>query len=45
MDTGGEHAGEDVVSTRMKRRIVIAAVALGVAGLGGTALATSSTAR
>jgi hypothetical protein len=30
------------VSTRMKRRIVIAAVALGVAGLGGTALATSS---
>jgi len=42
MDTGDEHAGEDVVSTRMKRRIVIAAVALGVAGLGGTALATSS---
>jgi hypothetical protein len=33
---------EDVVSTRMKRRFVIAAVALGVAGLGGTALATSS---
>jgi hypothetical protein len=36
------NAEEDVVSTRMKRRIVIAAVALGVAGLGGTALATSS---
>jgi hypothetical protein len=35
-------AEEDVVSTRMKRRIAIAAVALGVAGLGGTALATSS---
>ncbi len=30
------------MSTRVKRRIVIAAVALGVAGLGGTALATSS---
>jgi polyhydroxyalkanoate synthesis regulator phasin len=30
------------VSTRLKRRIVIAAVVLGVAGLGGTALATSS---
>lgn len=30
------------MSTRLKRRIVIAAVALGVAGLGGTALATSS---
>ena len=30
------------MTTRMKRRIVIAAVALGVAGLGGTALATSS---
>jgi hypothetical protein len=42
MDTGDEHAEEDVVSTRIKRRIVIAAVALGVAGLGGTALATSS---
>jgi hypothetical protein len=42
MDTGDEPAEEDVVSTRMKRRIVIAAVALGVAGLGGTALATSS---
>jgi hypothetical protein len=42
MDTGDEHAEEDVVSTRMKRRIVIAAVALAVAGLGGTALATSS---
>ena len=42
MDTGDGHAEEDVVSTRMKRRIVIAAVALGVAGLGGTALATSS---
>jgi hypothetical protein len=40
--TGDEHAEEDVVSTRVKRRIVIAAVALGVAGLGGTALATSS---
>jgi hypothetical protein len=35
-------AEEDVVSTRIKRRIVIAAVALGAAGLGGTALATSS---
>jgi hypothetical protein len=42
MDTGDEPAEEDVVSTRIKRRIVIAAVALGVAGLGGTALATSS---
>jgi hypothetical protein len=43
MDTGDEGLlEEDVVSTRMKRRIVIAAVALGVAGLGGTALATSS---
>ena len=43
MDTGDEDLlEEDVVSTRMKRRIVIAAVALGVAGLGGTALATSS---
>jgi hypothetical protein len=43
MDTGGEYLlEEDVVSTRMKRRIAIAAVALGVAGLGGTALATSS---
>jgi hypothetical protein len=42
MDTGDEPAEEDVVSTRVKRRIVIAAVALGVAGLGGTALATSS---
>jgi hypothetical protein len=31
-----------VVSTHIKRRIVIAAAALGVAGLGGTALATSS---
>jgi polyhydroxyalkanoate synthesis regulator phasin len=31
-----------VVSGRLKRRIVIAAVVLGVAGLGGTALATSS---
>lgn len=30
------------MGTRTKRRIVIAAVALGVAGLGGTALATSS---
>jgi hypothetical protein len=30
------------VSTRMKRRIAIAAAALAVAGLGGTALATSS---
>lgn len=30
------------MSTRLKRRIVIAAVVLGVAGLGGTALATSS---
>ena len=30
------------MSTRTKRRIVIAAAALGVAGLGGTALATSS---
>ena len=42
MDIGDEPAEEDVVSTRIKRRIVIAAVALGVAGLGGTALATSS---
>jgi hypothetical protein len=42
MDIGDEPVEEDVVSTRMKRRIVIAAVALGVAGLGGTALATSS---
>lgn len=42
MDSGYEPAEEDVVSTRIKRRIVIAAVALGVAGLGGTALATSS---
>jgi hypothetical protein len=42
MDTGDEPAEEDVVSTRIKRRIVIVAVALGVAGLGGTALATSS---
>jgi hypothetical protein len=43
MDTGDESLlEEDVVSTRMKRRIAIAAVALGVAGLGGTALATSS---
>src|SRR5690348_12300298 len=43
MDTGDEDLPEeDVMSTRMKRRIVIAAVALGVAGLGGTALATSS---
>jgi hypothetical protein len=39
---GDEPAEEDVVSTRIERRIVIAAVALGVAGLGGTALATSS---
>jgi AraC-like DNA-binding protein len=31
-----------VVSGRLKRRIVIAAVVLGVVGLGGTALATSS---
>jgi hypothetical protein len=31
-----------VVGIRLKRRIVIAAVVLGVAGLGGTALATSS---
>jgi hypothetical protein len=30
------------VSTGVKRRIVIAAVALGAAGLGDTALATSS---
>jgi hypothetical protein len=35
---------EDVVSARLKRRIVIAALALGVAGLGGTALASSSSA-
>lgn len=42
MDTGDEPAEEDVVSGRMKRRIVIAAVVLGVVGLGGTALATSS---
>jgi hypothetical protein len=42
MDTGDEAAEEDGVSTRIKRRIVIATVALGVAGLGGTALATSS---
>jgi len=43
MDTGDEDLPEEgVMSTRMKRRIVIAAVALGVAGLGGTALATSS---
>ncbi len=42
MDTGDEPAEEDVVSGRLKRRIVIAAVVLGVVGLGGTALATSS---
>ena len=43
MDTGDEDLlEEDVVGTRMKRRIAIAAVALGVAGLGGTALAASS---
>jgi AraC-like DNA-binding protein len=42
MDIGDKPAEEDVVSTRLKRRIVIAAVVLGVAGLGGTALATSS---
>jgi hypothetical protein len=42
MDTGDEPAEEDVVRTRLKRPIVIAAVVLGVAGLGGTALATSS---
>jgi hypothetical protein len=42
MDTGDKPAEEDVVSTRLKRRIVIAVVVLGVAGLGGTALATSS---
>jgi hypothetical protein len=42
MDTGDKPAEEDVVSGRLKRRIVIAAVVLGVVGLGGTALATSS---
>jgi hypothetical protein len=42
MGTGNEPAGEDLVSTRTKRRIVIAAMALAFAGLGGTALATSS---
>ncbi len=42
MDTGDKPAEEDVVKTRLKRPIVIAAVVLGVAGLGGTALATSS---
>jgi AraC-like DNA-binding protein len=33
---------EDVVSGRLKRRIVVAALALGVVGLGGSALASSS---
>jgi AraC-like DNA-binding protein len=42
MDTGDKPAEEDVVSGSLKRRIVIAAVVLGVVGLGGTALATSS---
>ena len=42
MDIGDKPAEEDVVSGRLKRRIVIAAVVLGVVGLGGTALATSS---
>jgi hypothetical protein len=42
MDTGDRPAEEDVVSGRLKRRIVIAVVVLGVVGLGGTALATSS---
>jgi len=37
-------AEEDVVSARLKRRIVIAALVLGVVGLGGTALANSSSA-
>jgi hypothetical protein len=37
-------AEEDVVSARLKRRIVIAALVLGVVGLGGTALASSSSA-
>jgi AraC-like DNA-binding protein len=40
---GLKPAEEDVVmSARLKRRIVIAAVVLGVVGLGGTALAASS---
>jgi hypothetical protein len=40
---GLEPAEEDVVmSARLKRRIVIAAVALGAVGLGGSALAASS---
>jgi hypothetical protein len=37
-----EPVEEDVMSGRLKRRIVIAAFVLGVVGLGGTALATSS---
>lgn len=44
MDTGYQPAEEDVVSARLKRRIVIAALVLGVAGLGGSALASSSSA-
>jgi hypothetical protein len=42
MDTGDSTGEEDMVGGRLKRRIVIAAVVLGVVGLGGTALATSS---
>src|SRR6266700_4098801 len=42
MDTGDIPGEEDMVGGRLKRRIVIAAVVLGVVGLGGTALATSS---
>jgi predicted DNA-binding protein (UPF0251 family) len=42
VDTRDEPAEEDVMSARLKRRIVIAAVVLGVVGLGGTALAASS---
>jgi hypothetical protein len=42
MDTGDTPAEEEMVGGRLKRRIVIAAVVLGVAGVGGTALATSS---
>jgi AraC-like DNA-binding protein len=44
MDTGYQPAEEDAVSARLKRRIVIAALVLGVAGLGGSALASSSSA-
>jgi hypothetical protein len=44
MDTGYPPAEEGVMSARLKRRIVIAALVLGVAGLGGSALASSSSA-